>query len=737
MQSRIAYVVLQLALTLSLALLLAALHRRSKRDPVLWYWALYWFAQVPSYATVILYILPAAGEPVSIPETARIPLLLSLSFQPVAIAAAAICLRWGKPRARLVMGLWAGSLLIFLALRFATSFPTHASIVICRNVLNIVALVGFASEVARRLRSSFGLGNLVTLCFSVGFGIHQLLQALAQLEVGLYTRSAASTLVGSLLQLSMAFGVVLSVVEESVHVANEAREADRRFRVLMESVQLCGVILDMQARVTFMNDHFLRLTGWSREEVMGRDYFEVFSPPAQREAQRHLWTSSLSGDDTALHVESSIQTRDGALRTIQWTNTPLRGASRTPLGTASLGQDVTRQRMLEDQFRQAQKMESIGRLAGGVAHDFNNHLTVINGYCDLLLSRLSPADASHHAVSEVRKAGERAADLTRQLLAFSRRQVLDPKPVSMHEVVRGLESMLRRLLREEIDLVTELRHEAAIILADRGQMEQVLINLVVNARDAIDGPGRIIVEVDCLDSLPPGDPNYPGTSSGPYVMLAVTDTGHGMEQATISSIFEPFFTTKGADRGTGLGLSMVHGIVQQSGGWIQVSSELGTGTTFRIYLPRLADSLPAACSTTLAPSPEGGNESVLLVEDRREVRELTSTILKEAGYSVVEAPDGPTALEMLGNGIRAVDLLITDAVMPRMTGLELARRFRQLLPAARVLCISGYTTDPLTDPRLGDGGVAYLPKPFTPHQFLQKVRKTLDQKPGPSARVDR
>ncbi len=737
MQSRLAYVVLQLALVLCLSLLLAALYRRSKRHPVLWYWALYWLAQVPSYVAVIFYIVPNAADPTSIPFATRVILLLSLSFQPVPIIAAAICLRWKAPGTRFTFGLWLASLAILGAFRVGTAntLSAHGSVVLGRDVLTTIALIAFAWELVRGWRPATGLGWSLTIAFCIGYGAHQVLQALAQFDIGPYATpgSATSNLVGSLLQLSTAFGIVLAVVEDSANVANQARESDRRFRSLMEAVQLCGFMLDTLGRITFINDYYLNLTGWNRAEVLGKDYFDLFVHESRREVQREIWARALNGENLALHVECVNRIRNGGERTVQWTNTVLRDPGGAALGTASLGLDVTQQRLIEEQYRQSQKMESIGRLAGGVAHDFNNHLTVINGYCDLILTRLRQDDPARHAISEVRNAGQRAADLTRQLLAFSRRQVLEPRAVSMEDVTRGLESMLRRLLREEIEMTTDLRAGSSLVFADRGQMEQVLTNLVVNARDAIEGPGKICIEV-AIEEVAAADSNQQSEiKPGAYVVLAVSDTGHGMDAATVAAIFEPFFTTKAVDRGTGLGLSMVHGIVRQSGGWIRVFSEPGRGTTFKIYLPRLADASPTAAAPAVPPFAKGGKESVLVVEDRDEVRGLAVSILRDAGYSVVEASDGPSALELIAKGAPAIDLLVTDAVMPRMTGQELARKLREIRPTIRVLCISGYTPKPFADPTMAGTAAVYLPKPFTPDQLLQKVRWTLDQQAGSSS----
>ena len=383
---------------------------------------------------------------------------------------------------------------------------------------------------------------------------------------------------------------------------------------------------------------------------------------------------------------------------------------------------------LEEELLQAKKLESIGRLAGGVAHDFNNLLTVINGHCELILERLHEVDPMRTSVLEVRSAGQRAADLTRRLLAFSRKQMLQPSPISLADTVRGIEVLLRRLTRADIDLRFELAADSGMVMADRGQIEQAIINLVVNACDAIAGSGRILIMVGAVD-VPEGAPP-PGPDCGPgsYVMLSVADTGYGMDEETLKHVFEPFFTTKEVGKGTGLGLAMVHGVVKQSGGSIAAESRPGTGTTFRIYLPRIAAGGELAVSAeTVSPRRVKGHESILLVEDQEQVRELAVAVLRHAGYSVDSAADGQSAMMLVEKLSLPVDLLLTDVVMPLMSGPELASQIRGRSPETRVLYISGYTTESLAADGVGEIQAQYLSKPFTPAQLLDKVRSALDQ----------
>jgi len=382
---------------------------------------------------------------------------------------------------------------------------------------------------------------------------------------------------------------------------------------------------------------------------------------------------------------------------------------------------------LEEELLQAKRLESVGRLAGGVAHDFNNLLTVINGHCELVLNSLHERDPLRASILEVSRAGERAAELTRRLLAFSRKQILQPKPVSPVEIVSGMQDMLRRLLRADIELTTQFASETGLVMADRGQIESVLINLVVNARDAISGGGSIALTVDVVQ-ISGGRALELSLAPGPYVRTTVTDTGHGMDKETLRNVFEPFFTTKEVGKGTGLGLAMVHGIIKQSGGAIAVQSRPGKGTAFEILLPRL-DSADTPPEPETPPAKSGGDESVLLVEDQDAVRQLVAALLQQAGYTVAEASGGREALALLENLDAPPDLLVTDVAMPFMSGPELAHRVQQRWASIRVLFISGYPIDgslPGSDP---DAPLHYLAKPFTQADLLGKIREILDGAP--------
>ncbi len=388
---------------------------------------------------------------------------------------------------------------------------------------------------------------------------------------------------------------------------------------------------------------------------------------------------------------------------------------------------------LEAQLHQVQKMESIGRLAGGVAHDFNNLLTVINGYSQLLLSSLSEGDPLRAGLVEISQAGERAAGLTRQLLAFSRRQVLEPRVLDLNQVVEEMRSMLGRVVGEDVEVRVALHAQPGMVHADPHQLEQVLMNVVVNARDAMPGGGKLLIETACVDWNESHAQSHPEARVGRYVMLAVSDSGVGMDEPTRRQIFEPFFTTKEAGQGTGLGLSMVQGIVAQSGGYINVYSEPGQGTTFKIYLPAPAEAA-ADAGRPAAVAALGGKETVLVVEDQAEVRAYAVAVLKAYGYRVIEAENAGVALLLCERDGERIDLVLTDVVMPHVSGRELANRLKKLQPGIQVLFMSGYTDDAIEHHGISEEGAEFIQKPFSPEQLAGKIRAVRGP-PAPAARI--
>jgi signal transduction histidine kinase/CheY-like chemotaxis protein len=389
----------------------------------------------------------------------------------------------------------------------------------------------------------------------------------------------------------------------------------------------------------------------------------------------------------------------------------------------------------EEQLRQSQKLESIGILAGGLAHDFNNMLTAINGYSELIIRKLPVDDPIRKQVEEIRKAGERSAELTRQLLAFSRRQILQPTMLDLNGVVTDTSSMLKRLLGEDITITTKLTHDLWKIKADQGQLTQVVMNLMINSRDAMPDGGAITIETANVELDREHSRTHPSSTPGPYIMLRITDTGVGMDDETRQRVFEPFFTTKPVGRGTGLGLSTVYGIVKQSGGNIWVDSEPGKGATFTIYLPQAADEAQRTRADSEQSQPHSGSEKVLLVEDEASVRGLAREILEACGYEVFEASNGHEAFDRFERECVEIDLLITDIVMPGMSGRELSEKVASRCPHIKVLFTSGYTDDAIIRHGIVDQGKNFLQKPFTFDGLARKVRAVLDES-GKPARVN-
>jgi signal transduction histidine kinase len=388
--------------------------------------------------------------------------------------------------------------------------------------------------------------------------------------------------------------------------------------------------------------------------------------------------------------------------------------------------DTTERSKLQEQLQQSQKMESIGRLAGGVAHDFNNILTVITGYTSFVLEALRDDDPLRGPINEIQGAGQRAASLTHQLLAFSRKQVIDPKLINLNDTILDVCKMLQRLVGEDIDVVSTLDPNVGRILADPNQIQQVLMNLAANARDAMPNGGTLMIETHNVEIGEAYVAAHAGTAAGPYVLLTVTDTGLGMDDAVRRQIFEPFFTTKPQGQGTGLGLAMVYGTVKQSGGWIWVYSEPGRGTTFKIYLPRSSGEGESDANPPVQVAVDlRGSETLLIVEDQHDVRRLAVQILERRGYRVLQAATPSEALQLCQSTYERIDLLITDVVMPGMNGRDLAVQLLAQRPSVKVLYMSGYTENIIGHQGILDRGVAYISKPFTPVALAEKVREVL------------
>jgi two-component system NtrC family sensor kinase len=512
-------------------------------------------------------------------------------------------------------------------------------------------------------------------------------------------------------------------------IAEEARESsERRMTELLESVHLAAVTLDPQGKVTFCNGYLLRLTGWSREEAIGVDWFERFIPATDRDAIRSVFRSGVASGTLPPQHENPIVTRDGRLRTIVWQNTVLHAPDGTVSGVASIGHDVTDQRSLEEQLRQSQKMEAVGQLAGGVAHDFNNLLTVIIGYGNMAKMKMKDDSPERLHLDQVLDAAGRATELTRGLLAFSRKQVMTPRPCDLGELIRDVEKFLRRIIGEDIRLDTRLATASPAMLVDKVQIEQVLINLATNARDAMPKGGTLSISTGLRDLDDRFLRIHGYGSPGRFAEIAVSDTGVGMPEETLARIFEPFYTTKEPGKGTGLGLSIVYGIVKQHNGYITVDSTRGAGTTFRIYLPLAASSPEAeAASASRRIVPAGGSETILVAEDDPVVRGLIEAVLREFGYAVVLAADGQEAVEQYIAHRGRIRLLLMDLIMPRKNGREACEEIRRMAPDVKVLFASGYTADIIRNRGELEEGADLVFKPIDPMALAAKIREVLDR----------
>jgi len=511
--------------------------------------------------------------------------------------------------------------------------------------------------------------------------------------------------------------------------AERARtETEAKYRALIEQVAAVSYIaeLGVHGEWLYVSPQVETIFGYKPDEWLSQsDQWTRFVPAEDHPIIHAAEEACLSA--RRFQAEYRIVRKDGQIIWVSDTAVVVPGSDNHPLMEGIIV-DITERKALENQLQQARRMEAVGRLAGGIAHDFNNLLTIIKGYVEMATNRSGKQPELRSDLQHIGDASERAGTLVRQLLAFSRKQVLKPKVLDLNSIVLNLEKLLRRLLAETVEMKTVAGKNVGAVKADPSQIEQVIMNLVVNARDAMPKGGRILIETSNVELDDSYSQDHATVRPGRYVMLAVTDTGVGMTSDTVAHIFEPFYTTKESGRGTGLGLSTVYGIVKQSGGYIWVYSEPEKGTTFKVYLPRVEDRVEVS-STAQAPAPAArdGKETILLVEDEPAVRELTRMVLSKRGYSVIEALNPADAERLAGSHGAEIHLLLTDVVMPGMSGHELAKRLTARHRNLRVLYMSGYTYNVIAEDGTLEEGLSFLQKPFTPQVLAQKVRETLDR----------
>ena len=547
---------------------------------------------------------------------------------------------------------------------------------------------------------------------------------------------SATTWVVASLSILLGLGIG-AFVQERRHAARAnafqtaAAHYQRFLRQVIDTNPNLIFVKDWEGKYVLANEAMAQFHGTTVETLIGKRDSDFGLKDGEVEqflrADREVLSTQLA---TFIPEEQATCTRTGATRWFQTVKVPLLspdGSARQVLGVAT---DITERKQLEDQFRQAHKMEAVGRLAGGIAHDFNNVLTIVRAQTEFLLADMPADDMRRADVLEIQSAADRAAGFIRQLLAFSRRQLLQPEVLELNAVITGMESMVRRLVGEDVVLLTKLHPELPRVWADPGQLQQVMLNLAVNARDAMPRGGSLLIETGVVELDEHYPRQHPSARPGRHVVLVVTDTGGGMDPATRSRIFEPFFTTKEPGKGTGLGLSTVYGIVKQSGGHIWVYSEVGRGTTFKLYFPLHQGPMQASESTVRALPPSGAGATILLVEDEASVRSTVRRLLERHEYRVLEATNGQDALALIIARHGEVDLILSDMVMPGMGGAELATRVRAFAPTLPVLLMTGYTEEALA--RNGDRPLdqEIIEKPFTLHIVLEKVRTALARKTG-------
>ena len=614
----------------------------------------------------------------------------------------------------------------------------------CETIGDVLEQQGYVVQIATEARAGLEIAATspieaaivdITLPDMSGFDVlHGIRKLLPTTEVIFITGHASlTTAIQAINGLAFAYIVkpfemshLLMTVEQAVRkqrLAQALLDSDERYRFVTENIADAVFLLELDGRIALGNHRAEMITGYAQAELVGRAFFSLLPEAGAREARARL-SDVRVGVQVSPFFEVELIQKDGARVLLEMHVTSVLKDGQ-PVARLGVARDITERRYLEDQLRQAQKMEGIGRLAAGVAHDFNNLLTAIGGRCYLVLNALTSENPIRREIEIIQDAAERAAKLTHQLLAFSRKQILDPCVLDLNATVTGIEPLLRRMIREDIEIATALDSAAGRVKADAGQIEQVLLNLAVNASDAMPNGGWLTLATGNVTLDEAYARTHAEVEPGPYVMLSVSDTGHGMTAEVQAHIFEPFFTTKEVGKGTGLGLATVYGIAKQSGGHITVHSEPGHGAAFKLYLPRVEEApgtAEPACPTEIT---RRGSETVLLVEDDEPLRTLAREILSIQGYTVLDATSPSEALRLADGHPGPIHLLLTDVVMPQMNGRQVADHLLAARPGLKVVFMSGYTDAAIVEHGVLEPGTHFLQKPFTPDGLSRKVREAL------------
>jgi len=513
-------------------------------------------------------------------------------------------------------------------------------------------------------------------------------------------------------------------LSEKIEVKKMSLQEINKYNVLLEASTAIIIFFDSKGRICEVNKRVLQILGYKPVEIINHRITDLVHPEYQEKAQEYL--KEVFTGEISENKELIMMHKNGKMVSVKVNCSGLKDEDGNCNGALCIIDDLSDRKKLEEQLIVSQKMEAVGRLAGGIAHDFNNMLTVILGYSEFLLDFLKEDDFLRSQVEEIKMAGERASSLTHQLLVFSRKQVVQPKKINLNQIIKKMYGMIQRLIGEDIKLIIDLEPEMGQIRADPGQIEQVIMNLVVNARDAMPKGGRLTIETGSIFLDEEYAEQHIDLQTGLYAMMVMTDNGTGMDEETMSHIFEPFFTTKSGDKGTGLGLATVYGIVKQSGGHIWVYSELGQGSTFKIYFPLVDGETKSKTSAREGKETLKGSETILLVEDEEVVRDMVYQTLVYYGYKVLEGKAPEEVMNILSNYREPIHLLITDVVLPQIRGHELARHVSVICPQIKVLYISGYTEKVILQNEINEHKGSYLQKPFTPRMLIKKIRELLD-----------